>query len=114
MDDFETLDAIGSTQGGHVISALLKRFFGSDPSSRDEAKKRLQLLLIHDQLDLSPEQMADMKADIMAVVSRYLEVDEGRTNIRLDRGDNSVQLVSSVPVSRVLKRSPRAAGKAVG
>ena len=97
-----------------MISSVFKRFFKSDSPSRDEAKKRLQLLLIHDQLDLSPDQMANMKADIMAVIRRYLEVDEERTNIRLDRGDNTVQLVSSVPVSRVLKRSPHAAGKAVG
>ena len=40
---------------------FLKSLFVQENTSRDVAKKRLQLLLIHDQVDLTPEQMVNMK-----------------------------------------------------
>ena len=87
----------------------LWRLFGSKAPSKDDAKRRLKLLLIHDQLELTPSQMGDMKSEIMDVIRRYLDVDEEHTLFELDREEKGVKLVSSVPVSRVLKRSPPAA-----
>ena len=87
----------------------IKRLFGYHPPSKDEAKKRLKLLLIHDQLNLTPTQMDDMKSEIMGVIRRYLVVDEDGTEFQLDRDDEAVKLISRVPVNRVLKRSPPAA-----
>ena len=87
----------------------LKRLFGSRSTSKDEAKRRLKLLLIHDQLELTPSQMENMKGEIMEVIRRYVDVHEDQTQFHLDREEEGVKLVSSVSVSRVLKRSPPAA-----
>jgi cell division topological specificity factor len=87
----------------------LRRLFGTKAPSKEDAKRRLKLLLIHDQLELTPSQMDDMKTEIMEVIRRYLDVDEEHTLFELDREEKGVKLVSSVPVSRVLKRSPPAA-----
>ena len=96
---------------------LLQRIFGRAAApvattSKDEAKQRLKFLLIHDQVDLSPAQMDAMKAELMAVISKYVEFDETDTEVRLERTDGQIALVSSVPVRRVVERpnvpAPRA------
>ena len=58
---------------------LLKSLFVQDDTSRDIAKKRLQLLLIHDQVDLTPEQMMEMKREIVDVIERYLKIEADDT-----------------------------------
>jgi cell division topological specificity factor len=83
---------------------LLNRFFGPRAASRDDAKQRLKFLLIHDQVDLTPAQLEAMKAEILEVVCRYLDVDQHETVFRLERLQDKVALVSSVPVRRVTER----------
>ena len=83
---------------------ILNRFFGSRQSSKDEAKQRLKFLLIHDQVDLTPAQLDQMKNEILEVIQKYVEIDGEDTEIRLERGDDSVALVSSIPVQRVIAR----------
>jgi cell division topological specificity factor len=74
-------------------------------NSKDDAKARLQVLLIHDQVDLTPAQMERMKREIMDVITRYVEVDDDNVQFRLNREEGSVALVSSVPVRRVTARA---------
>jgi len=86
------------------VRDILNRFFGSRQSSKDEAKQRLKFLLIHDQVDLTPAQLDQMKNEILEVIQKYVEIDGEDTEIRLERGDDSVALVSSIPVQRVIAR----------
>jgi cell division topological specificity factor len=74
---------------------------GSNASSKDEAKHRLKAILLHDQVDLTPARMEAMKAEIMQVIIRYVEVDNEGVEFRLDKEDGHVSLVSNVPVRRV-------------
>ena len=83
----------------------IRKFFGYDSQSKDEAKKRLKLLLIHDQLDLSTNQMEDMKREIVDVVRRYLVIEEEDADFRIDHLDERIALVTSLPVTQVLNRS---------
>lgn len=85
---------------------LINRFFGPRVQSKDEAKQRLKFLLIHDQVDLTPAQLEAMKAEIMEVICRYMDVDQNETVFRLERAQDKVALVSSVPVRRVTTRAP--------
>jgi cell division topological specificity factor len=75
------------------------------PKSKDDAKQRLKFLLIHDQVDLSPAQLEKMKAEIMEVVARYVEVESDGVEFRLNREDGHIALVSSLPVRRVTARA---------
>jgi len=70
-------------------------------SSKEDAKQRLKVLLIHDQVDLTPAQLDAMKDEIMEVISRYVDVDQENVELRLNREDGQVALVSSIPVRRV-------------
>lgn len=69
--------------------------------SKEDAKSRLKVLLVHDQVDLTPSQMDAMKAEICEVIARYADVDLDRVDIRLERGLDDVRVTSSVPVRRV-------------
>ena len=89
---------------------LVNRFFGRDTPSKEAAKQRLKFLLIHDQVDLTPGQLDQMKAEILEVVARYVEVESDDTHFKLERCDGQVALVSSVPVRRVVQRKDRSAG----
>ena len=92
------------------MKEIINRFFGRDAPSKDAAKQRLKFLLIHDQVDLTPGQLDQMKAEILEVVARYVEVEGDDTQFKLERCDGQVALVSSVPVRRVVQRKERTAG----
>lgn len=83
---------------------LLSRLLGERRNSKDEAKQRLKLLLIHDQVDLSQAQLEAMKSEIMLVIAKYVEIDPASVEFRLHKENNTVALVSSVPVRRVNER----------
>jgi len=86
---------------------LINRFFGRAPkASKEDAKQRLKFLLIHDQVDLTPGQLDQMKAEIMEVIARYVEVEaDENSEFKLEKGEGHVALVSSIPVRRVVQRA---------
>jgi cell division topological specificity factor len=78
-------------------------------ASKEDAKSRLKVLLVHDQVDLTPQTMEAMKAELLEVIARYAEVDSEHVELRLEKLPNGVSLVSSVPVRRVNNRPAVAA-----
>lgn len=91
------------------MRSFLDRFFPSPrPSghgSAGDAKSRLKVLLVHDQVDLTPSQLDRMREEILEVIARYAEVDRDHVDIRLEKANDHVSVVSSVPVRRVTGRS---------
>ncbi|MES2638299.1 MAG: cell division topological specificity factor MinE [Myxococcota bacterium] len=92
--------------------SLFDRLFSGKSSqsagSKEDAKSRLKILLVHDQVDLTPSQMNAMKAEILEVIARYCEVDREHVDVRLEKADNGISVVSSVPVRRVTSRTAEA------
>lgn len=82
----------------------ITRFLGLGQNSKEDAKSRLKVLLIHDQVDLTQAQLAQMKQEILDVVAKYVEIDERNVQFELNKGNTGVSLVSSVPVRRVTER----------
>lgn len=74
-------------------------------SSGNIAKERLQLVLVHDRASVSPEMLEALKNDLMAVISRYMDIDYGATEVNLEHDDGSTALVASIPIVRM--RRPR-------
>ena len=94
------------------MRSLFDRIFnvrGGSGSAKD-AKSRLKVLLVHDQVDLTPNQMEKMRAEIMEVIARYAEVDPEHVDIRLERAEDKVNVVSSVAVRRVSARAATVTG----
>lgn len=88
------------------MAKFLERLFGGSvgPKSKDEAKQRLKVLLIHDQVDLTQAQLDRMKGEILAVINRYCEVRDD-SNMELSLDQNRVVLHSSIPVRRINARA---------
>ena len=84
-----------------LIQDIRRQVMGDKQGSKEEAKQRLKVLLIHDQVDLTQGKMDEMRKEILEVVHRYLEVDDDSVTFQLDRGEGGVALVSEFPVRRV-------------
>ena len=75
-----------------------------DDKSGSVAKQRLQLLLVHDRVQLPPHQMEALKRDLLEVVKRYVELGGSDLEVNLEQLPDSrnMALVSNIPVKRVL------------
>ncbi len=83
---------------------ILRRFFG-DKSSGQVARKRMQFVLMHDRMDITPDVMEAVKNDIMAVLSRYMEIDSKSVKVDLEQGKDFMALISNVQVKRVYRHA---------
>ncbi len=85
----------------------LSKLFGRSKSSKDVAKERLKLVLIHDRANVSPQFLEMVKGEIIKVISHYMEIDESELDIQLTRtkseeGDRVVPaLVANIPIKNV-------------
>lgn len=80
---------------------LISKFFKDDPSSKDVAVERLRLVLVHDRANVSPGLMEALKEDMIAVISKYMDIDEESMEINLNSGECSASLVANIPVKRI-------------
>ena len=88
-----------------MMTELLNKILNRKDASKEDAKQRLKVLLIHDQVDLTPAQHDAMQEEITAVIQKYVEIDRDNSIVRLERGDDRIALISSVPVRRVIERA---------
>ena len=78
---------------------LFQRLLGGpEPTSRDVAKNRLQLVLVHDRVNLSPEKMNELKDKLIAVISEYVEIDHSGIEIALTKQGRQSRLTAHIPV----------------
>ncbi|MDR1375936.1 MAG: cell division topological specificity factor MinE [Synergistaceae bacterium] len=80
---------------------LQKLFGGGSTSSAEEAKKRLKIVLIHDRTDISPQLLENLRMEMIAVLTKYMEIDESKIEMDLDHDESAVALVANIPVLRI-------------
>lgn len=86
-------------------------FFGRSKTSKDVAKDRLKLVLIHDRANVSPQFLEMIKSEIIKVITNYIEVDEGELEIQLTRtqsedGQGVVPaLIANIPIKNVKSKN---------
>ncbi|MCR4435256.1 MAG: cell division topological specificity factor MinE [Clostridiales bacterium] len=85
----------------------LSKLFGRSKTSKDVAKERLKLVLIHDRANVSPQFLEMVKSEIIKVISNYMDIDESALDIQLtktrsEEGDRVVPaLVANIPIKNV-------------
>ncbi len=85
----------------------LGKIFGRSKNSKDVAKDRLKLVLIHDRANVSPQFLEMLKSEIMKVITNYMEIDESALDIQLTRtksddGESIVPaLYANIPIKNI-------------
>ncbi len=68
--------------------------------SSSAAKERLQLVLVTDRTDVSPEKLQAMKDEIIAVIAKYVSVDKARIEINIEQRQRDHWLVADIPLPK--------------
>ena len=87
-----------------VVMKLLNR---NQKTSKEIAKDRLKVVLIHDRANISPEVMQALKNDIIEVISHYMDINKNEMEFSLENDDNSVALLANIPVNRIKNQAKR-------
>jgi cell division topological specificity factor len=90
-------------RGGSDMS-FFDRLFGKK-NSAESAKERLQLVLIHDRTDLTPAELDSLKDDLIATISRHVEIDAQSVQIGVQHDGRSQRLVADIPLKAARHRA---------
>jgi cell division topological specificity factor len=70
------------------------------PTPGELAKERLKVVLVHDRMKINPDLLELIKADLLAAISRRLDIDEQHVQLSLAREDRWDKLQANVPIKR--------------
>lgn len=74
--------------------SLLELLFGKKKTSASVAKERLQIILAHersnlnDNQDHTPSWLPDLQEELLAVIAKYIKVDQDALKVNLEKRDN--------------------------
>jgi len=83
--------------------------FTRKSSSKDVAKDRLKLVLVHDRVNCSTQVLEMLKTDIIRVISNYMEIDEEELDIQITQTQSSdhtgkvPMLYANIPIKSMHK-----------
>lgn len=84
---------------------FFNKLFSKEPPSKDVAKERLKLILVHDRANVSPQFLEMVKVDIIKVISYYADIDEKGLEIRFTKaGEHGMQgpaLIANIPIKKM-------------
>lgn len=83
-----------------LLELIIRWLRRGAPASKDVARERLRLVLVHDRAGVSPNVLESLKEELMEVISRYMEVDTTNLDVRLTQADDSVALMANIPIVR--------------
>jgi len=101
---------------GNLFNRIKKIGMGNNKeenTNKDEARKRLHLVLLQDRADVSADFLDMMTKEIVDVIKKYVDVDEGEIEIELTNKQNSdgtigaPALYANIPIKSI-KNSTRA------
>ncbi len=87
---------------------FLSSLFSKKTSSKDVAKDRLKLVLIHDRVNCSTQILEMLKNDILKVISNYMEIDDDELDFQIthtstDNNENIPVLYANIPIKNMRK-----------
>jgi cell division topological specificity factor len=76
---------------------FFKRIFNPEPSSVT-ARERLRLVLLSDHLALAPDVVESLKTDLIAVISKYVDVDTANCDVTFEQQERQVAMLANIPI----------------
>ena len=86
------------------MANFINRIFSQGPSSAEEAKDRLRLILINDRTDLSSAALESLKDDLLDVLSRYIQIDPKSMKIDITQEGRQQRLIADIPITGPVSR----------
>jgi cell division topological specificity factor len=86
-----------------VFGEMIRKWLvkgADDADSKNVAKDRLRLVLVHDRSMLPPETLDALRAELIEVVSRYFEVDHATLSMGVHRYRECWALMVNLPLRR--------------
>ena len=77
---------------------IISRLLGRRQGSRETARQRLRLVLVHDRSGIPPELLDVIKSDIITVISKHVVVDREGMEIRLAHEQGRTKLEADIPI----------------
>jgi cell division topological specificity factor len=89
------------------MSTFFDRILGREKRSAKQAKDRLQLVLIHDRIDMNPGIMETLKDELIEVISRHVEIDPTAVRIEMNQDGRQQRLIADIPLNPSGRRRSR-------
>ena len=87
------------------MNNFLQRLTGrGQPPSKDVARDRLKLVLIHDRTDISPAIIEQLKDEIINVISKHVDIDRDGVQIKLQQEEHENRLIADIPLIKNPRR----------
>lgn len=83
---------------------IMDIFSSKKNSSKNIAKERLKLVLVHDRASVSPDLLEDLKEELMQVIAKYVEIDRGSVDVELNKEGNMTALVANIPIKELKRK----------
>ncbi len=87
----------------------LSKIFSRKKQTKNVAKDRLKLVLIHDRANCSTHVLEMLKNDILKVISNYMEIDDEELDIQITKtddpeNDGAPMLYANIPIKNMRKQ----------
>ncbi len=69
-------------------------------TARGTARDRMKNMLVHDRLELPAGRLESLEEELVAVVSRYFELDKDTTRFDLQQFERKAALIANFPLLR--------------
>ena len=93
--------------------SIFNFFRPTQPKSAQMAKERLQILLAHERTHrASPDYLPLMQKEIIAVIMKYMDIEEDKVAVKLDRNGDTSMLELNIEIPAPKKGRKRASAAA--
>jgi cell division topological specificity factor len=86
------------SQTVQILNWLLR--FDDNDSARSTAKDRMKKMLVNDRLELPAGRLEVLEEELLAVVSRYFELDKNTTHFDLQQNERKASFVANFRLLR--------------